>query len=381
MACYNWMEIVFAPTTRTASMSLAPSSTAQRVQRARDWLQTSEADAFLVSNDYNRRYLSGFTGTSGWLLISAASALLITDSRYTEQAGRQAQAFTVVPQAGPMAPLLLDLCKQHDFGRLAFESEHVSVATYDSYREALEDDVELIGSRGAVENLRVAKEPDEVAALQHAITIADSALAELLAWLRPGVTEKAVAWRLEVLMREGGAEGLSFPSIVAAGPNGAMPHHRPGNDVIPSDTFIVMDFGCIADGYCSDMTRTVVLGTPSPEMQAVYRLVLKAQEAAEAQVRAGMTGAEADALAREVIVSAGHGDHFGHGLGHGVGLEIHEAPRLSPLADDTPLPAGAVVSIEPGVYLPGVGGVRIEDLVLLRDDGADILTGSPKLTY
>ena len=220
-----------------------------------------------------------------------------------------------------MAPLLLDLCKQHDFGRLAFESEHVSVATYDSYREALEDDVELIGSRGAVENLRVAKNRTRWRRSSTPSRLPTTRLPSLLAWLRHGVTEKAVAWRLEVLMREGGAEGLSFPSIVAAGPNGAMPHHRPGDDIIPSDTFIVMDFGCIADGYCSDMTRTVVLGTPSPEMQAVYRLVLKAQEAAEAQVRAGMTGAEADALAREVIVSAGHGDHFGHGLGHGVGLK------------------------------------------------------------
>lgn len=359
-------------------MNPTQSSTAQRVQGVRDRLQDFEADALLVSNDYNRRYLSGFTGTSGWLLISAADALLITDSRYTEQAGRQAQAFTIAPQSGQFGPLLLDLCKQHGCARLAFESEHVSVAAYDSYREALDGEVALIGTQGLVEKLRVSKAPDEVAALQRAITIADNALTELLTWLRPGVTEKEVAWRLEVLMREGGADGLSFPSIVAAGPNGAMPHHRPGDDIIPADTFIVMDFGCIADGYCSDMTRTVMLGSPSPDLQEIYRLVFRAQANAAGQVRAGMTGVEADALARDVIVAAGHGDHFGHGLGHGVGLEIHEAPRLSPLAGDEPLPAGAVVSIEPGVYLPGVGGVRIEDLVLLRDDGADNLTGSPK---
>ena len=362
-------------------MNSPPSSTAKRLQRVRDWLLESETDGLLVSNDYNRRYVSGFTGSSGWLLISATDALLISDSRYTEQAGKQAQDFTVVPQSGQFAPLLMDLSKQHGVGRLAFESEHVSVATHNSYHEVLDGEIDLIGSQGAVENLRVSKEPDEVAALQRAITIADNALAELLTWLHPGVTEKDVAWRLEVLMREAGAEGLSFPSIVAAGPNGAMPHHRPGNDVIPRDTFIVMDFGCIADGYCSDMTRTVALGTPSPEMRAIYGLVFEAQEKAAAHVRAGMSGVEADALAREVIVAAGHGDHFGHGLGHGVGLEIHEAPRLSPLAGDTPLPEGAVVSIEPGVYLPGVGGVRIEDLVLLRKDGADVLTGSPKMTF
>ena len=362
-------------------MSNPQHATAQRVQNVRAWLQNSEADALLVSNDYNRRYLSGFTGSSGWLLIGAAAALLITDSRYTEQAGKQAQDYTVVPQVGQVAPLLLDLCKQHGYGRLAFESDHVSVAAYDTYREAFEGEVELVATQGVVEDLRVAKDTDEVAALQHAITIADNALDELLKWMRPGVTEKDVAWRLEVLMREAGAEALSFPSIVAAGPNGAMPHHRPGNDLIPHDTFIVMDFGCIAGGYCSDMTRTVALGTPTPEMQDIYRLVFKAQEAAAAQVRAGMTGVEADALAREVIKAAGHGDHFGHGLGHGVGLEIHEAPRLSPLAGDTPLPAGAVVSIEPGVYLPGVGGVRIEDLVVLREDGAEVLTGSPKMEF
>jgi Xaa-Pro aminopeptidase len=351
------------------------------VQKTRNWLRDSEADALLVSNDYNRRYLSGFTGTSGWLLISANEALLITDSRYTEQAGKQAPEFAIVPQTGSFAPLLLDLCKQNGFGRLAIESDHVSVATYESYQEKLQGEVKLVSTQGVVEDLRMSKEPDEVAALQHAITIADNALAELLKWLRPGVTERETAWRLEVLMREGGAEGLSFPSIVAAGPNGAMPHHRPGDDVIPGDTFIVMDFGCIADGYCSDMTRTVAIGTPSPEMQAIYRIVYAAQKQAAAQVRAGMTGVEADALAREIIAAAGHGDHFGHGLGHGVGLEIHEAPRLSPLAGDTPLPAGAVVSIEPGIYLPGVGGVRIEDLVLLHEDGADNLTGSPKLVY
>ncbi len=362
-------------------MSPALHSTAQRVQNVRDWLTESEADALLVSGDYNRRYLSGFTGSSGWLLIGATAALLLTDSRYTEQAGKQARDFTIVPQAGQVAPLLLDLCKQHGFGRLAFESEHVSVAIHDSYIEAFEGEVELIGTQGVVENLRVAKDADEVAALQRAITIADNALEELLAWLQPGATEKEAAWRLEILMREAGAEALSFPSIIAAGPNGAMPHHRPGSDTIPRDKFIVMDFGCVADGYCSDMTRTVALGTPSPEMQEVYRLVFKAQRAAATHVRAGMSGVEADALAREVIVAAGHGDHFGHGLGHGVGLQIHEAPRLSPLAGDTPLPAGAVVSIEPGVYLPGIGGVRIEDLVLLRDDGADTLTGSPKLEY
>lgn len=353
----------------------------RRIARLHTWLQNSEADALLVSSDYNRRYLSGFTGSSGWLLISAAEALLITDSRYTEQASKQAQAFEVVPQAGKVPSLLLDLCKQHGWKRLAFESDHVSVTDFDSYRDEFAEEVELAGSQGVVENLRVAKEPDEVAALQRAIDIADSALAELLTWLQPGVTERAVAWRLEVLMREGGAEGLSFPSIVAGGPNGAMPHHRPSDDPIPSESFIVMDFGCIADGYCSDMTRTVALGTPSPEMRAIYNLVFKAQENAEAQVHAGMTGVEADALAREVIKSAGHGDHFGHGLGHGVGLQIHEAPRLSPLAGDTPLPEGAVVSIEPGVYLPGVGGVRIEDLVLLREGGAEILTKSPKMTY
>ena len=359
----------------------ATHSTAQRVQNVRDWLSTSEVDALLVSSDYNRRYLSGFTGSSGWLIIGPAVALLITDSRYTEQAAKQAREFTVVPQAGQLASLLLDLCKQHSIGRLAFESDHVSVAAHDSYRQVLLSEVELIGSQGVVEDLRIAKDSDEVAALKRAIAIADDALDELLAWLRPGVSERDVAWRLETLMREAGAEALSFPSIVAAGPNGAMPHHRPGNDTIPRDTFVVMDFGCIADGYCSDMTRTVVLGTPSSEMQAVYRLVSRAQETASAHVRAGMSGVEADGLAREIIVAAGHGDHFGHGLGHGVGLEIHEAPRLSPLAGESPLPAGAVFSIEPGVYLPGVGGVRIEDLVLLRESGAEVLTNSPKLSF
>lgn len=362
-------------------MELTTSPVDRRIAKLHAWLHDSEADALLVSNDYNRRYLSGFTGSSGWLLISDSEALLITDSRYTEQAGKQAQAFDVVPQTGKVASLFLDLCKQHGWQRLAFESDHVSVATFDSYRDEFADEVALTGSQGVVEDIRVAKEPDEVASLQRAIDIADGALAELTTWLRPGISEKAVAWRLEVLMREGGAEGLSFPSIVAAGSNGAMPHHRPGDDLIPSDTFIVMDFGCIADGYCSDMTRTIALGTPSPEMQAIYNLVLKAQETASAQVRAGMTGVEADALAREVIKSAGHGDYFGHGLGHGVGLEIHEAPRLSPLAGEIPLPAGAVVSIEPGVYIPDLGGVRIEDLVLLRDDGAETLTGSPKMRY
>ena len=316
-------------------MSSAPSTTAQRVRNLRAWLQDSEADALLVSNDYNRRYLSGFTGTSGWLLIGAADALLITDSRYTEQAGKQAPDFTVAPLTGKLDPLLLDLCAQHGFKRLAFESEHISVDAHSSYSESLAGEIDLIGAKGVVEKLRVAKEPAEVAALRRAIAIADD----------------------------------------------AMPHHRPGDDVIPGNAFIVMDFGCIAGGYCSDMTRTVALGAPPPEMREIYRLVLHAQETAANNVRAGMSGKEADALAREIIKAAGHLDHFGHGLGHGVGLEIHEAPRLSPLVDDTPLPAGAVVSIEPGVYLPGVGGVRIEDLVLLREDGADVLTQSPKPTY
>jgi len=356
-------------------------ATSQRLGKVREWLAQSEAHALLVSDAANRRYLSGFTGSAGWLFISSKAALLLTDFRYTEQAGKQAPHYTVIQQQGKLGPLLADLCRQHGVRRLAFESQHVSYATYQEYTAALGEGVELVPSSGVVERLRMVKDAEEITAIRKAVQIGDMALAEIAKWLKPGMTEKQVAWRLEVVMREAGAEGLSFPPIVARGPSAAMPHHRPSDDMIQRDEFIILDFGCVADGYCSDMTRTLVLGKPSEEMRAVYRLVLHAQLYAEAHIHAGMTNVEADALARDIIKAAGHGDHFGHGLGHGVGLQIHEAPRLSPLAEAEPLPPGVVVSVEPGIYLPNVGGVRIEDLVVVRHGGVEVLTQSPKAEW
>jgi Xaa-Pro aminopeptidase len=350
----------------------------ERLESLRQKLQERGLDAFLVSQPENRRYVSGFTGSAGYVVATPAEAFLLVDFRYTEQAGRQAPGFEVRRVTGRLEEDLPKLLPELGGRRWAFESAHVTVSLYEKVRPLFEQaGIVLEGLEGVVESIRAVKDEQEQEFLRRAIRLTDEAFAHFLAWVRPGVTELEAAWEIEKYIREHGGEELSFPTIVGGGPNGAMPHHETGDRPLQAGEPIVIDMGAVCGGYHADMTRTIVLGEPDERFWSIYSLVRTAQERAEAGIRAGASGVEVDRLAREVIANAGYGDNFGHGLGHGVGLATHEPLRLSALSTDT-LPVGATLTVEPGIYLPGWGGVRIEDVVLVHEDHAEVLTGSTK---
>jgi Xaa-Pro aminopeptidase len=350
----------------------------ERLARLRRALDEVEAEAFFVTQPQNRRYLSGFTGSTGWLMITPKRALIITDFRYFEQVEREVTGFELVQVKPTYKAALRDLLAELGAQRVAFESQHVTVAQLHEW-SADSEHVEWVSTSHVVETLRQVKDTCELDALRRAVALADEAWMAVLATVQPGrTTEKDMAWNLEVAMRTRGAEKPAFDIIVAAGPNGALPHARPSERVIDAGEPVVVDMGCVVDGYHSDMTRTVCWGEPPEDYRAVWDLVLRAQEAAEAGIHAGMEGAQADRLARDLIEEAGYGEHFGHGLGHGVGLAVHERPNAGRTAEGV-LPAGAVMTVEPGIYLPGRFGVRIEDIVLIGEEGVDVLTGSPKV--
>jgi Xaa-Pro aminopeptidase len=353
----------------------------KRAQRLREALDTHGLDAILISQPENRRYLSGFTGSAGFLLVTADRAVLATDFRYYEQVSRQAPGWELAKITGYFQDLLPGLLADLGVKRLGFESQHVTVDELYTWSAAVEG-IEWLPLKKTVETIRAVKDEGEIEALRRAVQITDAAFAHLVGVIRPGMTEVEVAWQIESFMRTHGANKVAFDLIVAAGPNGALPHARPGDRVIQPGEPIVIDIGCAVDGYCSDMTRTICIGTsgaraPSPKYLEIWNLVLQAQEAAETGIHAGVTGAEADALARDVIRDAGYAEFFGHGLGHGVGLAVHEDPRASRLWPAA-FEAGMTLTVEPGIYLPGEFGVRIEDLVVIREGGVEILTGTPK---
>lgn len=335
-------------------------------------------DAMLVTGEANRRYLSGFTGTAATLLISKQDRRLVTDSRYTEQATRQATGFDVIENVDTLG-VVAAWVGERSIGRLGVESEHTSLKQHRELVERLVDEaheIPVVPLDGSVEDQRVAKDEAELALLREAVRLADDVMAAAGDTVAAGMTERELSLELERLIREAG-DGPSFPTIVAGGPNAAMAHHSPGLRPIGAGEPVIVDLGVRLDGYCSDITRTFTAGTADARFEEIYGIVLEAQLATEAGTRAGMTGREADSLARQVIGNAGYGEYFGHGTGHGVGLEIHEAPTLSPRGSGS-LAAGAVVSVEPGIYLPDWGGVRIEDLVVIEADGVDVLTQARK---
>ncbi len=351
---------------------------AARLARLRAKLTETGADALLVSQPENRAYLSGFSGSSGWLLLTADRALIATDFRYYEQVGLECPGYELVKVTTNLAEVLPGMVAETGVRRLAFEADHATFADVQDWSKAASE-VEWAPTKGVGVGLRGIKDAAEIATLRRAIALADDALAAGLARLRPGMTELDLSWIIESYMRTHGAQSVSFELIIACGPNGARPHAHATDAPIVAGEPIVIDMGARVAGYCSDLTRTVCLGQPNdPErFWAVYDTVLRAQMAAEAAIRPGMTGQEADAVARDLITAAGYGPNFGHGLGHGVGLAVHEEPRLSRLGVGA-LAAGHVVTVEPGIYLPGWGGVRIEDIVLVTENGAEVLTRAPK---
>ena len=336
-------------------------------------------DAMLLTGEANRFYASGFHsyGTDGVALVTAKKAYYFTDSRYPEAALRYVQGAEVreIGHGRGYGALLEEAVTEQHIRRMGFEDAYMTVQDHERYRKALSCD--LVPATDLLWQLRMVKDEEELEAMVAAQRIAERALEDILEEIRPGVTEKEIAARLQYLMLHYGASDMSFDPIVVSGPNGSLPHGVPSEKTIQQGEFVTMDFGCVYHGYCSDMTRTVAVGFATEEMQTVYQTVLSAQEAGIAAARAGLTGREVDGAARAVISAAGYGAYFGHSFGHGVGVEIHEAPNASPM-NEKPLPAGAVISAEPGIYLPGRLGVRIEDVILLTEDGCRNLTKAPK---
>jgi Xaa-Pro aminopeptidase len=344
-----------------------------RGDRLLELIAERELDQLFVSDLVNVRYLTGFTGTNGACLIGAAGRIFFTDFRYTERAEREVGEEWERPEAERE---LVPQIAARMSGKVGFEDAKLSVRQLARLEAATGEEVDLVPAGDLVEQLRAVKEPEEVEQMATAAELADDVFRWALEQGLAGRTERDVARATEARIRELGAEP-SFPPIVAAGENGALPHAEPGEREIGAGELVVFDMGAQLDGYCSDGTRTFATGEPGDEAREVYDLVLAAQLAGLAALRPGATGKEVDAVAREMITEAGHGDHFGHGLGHGVGLEIHEGPRLATTSEDE-LRDGNAVTVEPGIYLPGRFGVRIEDLVIVEADGYRNLSGTPK---
>ena len=355
-------------------------SNQDRIDRLRKGMAEESLDAFLVTSAENRHYFSGFRGSAGYLWITKDDAMLATDFRYTEQAALQAPDFRIVRISGGLG-WLKDAVRGAGAQRIGFEAGDMAVGTFNSIRDAtkgMRPKRELVPTTSLADEIRAVKEPGEVLVLTEAILIADRAMEAVGAKLKPGLTERDVAWMLEREMREGGADALSFDTIVASGPNGAKPHHKPTDRKLEKGDGITIDMGALYQGYCSDITRTFVLGQADPKFREVYDTVLAAMETAEATAIAGMTGQEVDGLARKVIEDAGYGEAFGHSLGHGIGVAVHEFPRVGPMSGKQIIEDGMVFSVEPGIYLTGWGGVRIEDLVVMENGHPRVLTTAHK---
>lgn len=349
-----------------------------RLQNLRSRLKKLKCDALVVSHLTNVRYLCGYTGTSGLVLVFGDTTYFITDFRYRTQAQEQVGGHAKIAIADKgLWKEAARIIKKEKLERVGFESEHTSVASWEEIRKLLEPTASPVSTLRAVEELRLFKEAGELAILREAVKIADDTLAEVLGIMRPGLSEREVAAAIENGIRARGGSGLSFDTIVASGARGALPHGVASDKILEHGDMVTIDMGARYNDYCSDMTRTVCLGRANAEQKKIYEITYRAQVAASDALRPGLGCKEADAIARKIIDDAGYKDNFGHGLGHGVGIDIHEAPRLSRLGKGE-LKAGMIVTCEPGIYISEFGGVRIEDMLLITDSGAEILTGTPK---
>ncbi len=351
-----------------------------RLERLRQRLEEEGLDAILISQEENCRYFSGFTGSAGFLLISEKSAILATDFRYIEQAKSQSPGFEIFRIAGEPPKWFPELVSSLDIKRIGFEANDLSVATYRKLVATAGEagDKELVPTEEIVESLRAVKDDEELKLIMRAVEISDAAFEEFSSLLHPGMTEKEAAWEIERTLREKGSESVPFDIIVASGPNSALPHHKPTDRAILSGEPLVIDMGARVAGYSSDLSRTICLGNTDEKFEKIYDLVLGAQLTTTATIEAGMRGEQADSLARIVIEQGGYGENFGHGLGHGVGLAPHEAPRLGRDSEDV-LAEGMVFTIEPGIYISGWGGVRIEDVVVLEKGRVKVLSKAKRI--
>jgi Xaa-Pro aminopeptidase len=336
----------------------------------------------MVLNGENRRFLSGFTGadaqldeSAGALFINGNNLILATDSRYDLQASAEAEGFEIFCYKKGLAKAMPQICKNIDVKRLGFETSRLTYKQYHEILSALSSDntdIELVPTENIVEDIRLIKDPDEIEKTGQALQIAENAFLNVLKELKPGVSEKDIAWLLEKEMRESGADALSFPSIVAAGANSALPHAIPGGRTVKEGEPVLFDWGAVLHGYCSDTSRTTILGNAGNEFNKVFHTVVEAQKLAIEAIRDGVSSKQIDQIARNHIENMGYKGKFGHGLGHGTGLAVHEGPVLSPLKE-TILRSGMLVTVEPGIYIPEWGGIRVENQVVVREDGAEVL--------
>ncbi len=334
-------------------------------------------DGLIVLQPENRRWVSGFTGSSGVVVVGRqGQPVFLTDFRYTQQAGKQCQGYEIVRHGQQLTVDIKAVLERLAIKKLGFEKDYITVGQHTKWTSEMEG-IELIPLEDILLDLRAVKDPEELELLAQAAAIADKAFTHILGFLRPGLSERRVALELERHMQDLGASGPSFDTIVASGVRSSMPHGVASDKLLEENDFITMDFGCVYKGYCSDMTRTVVLGKASPRQREVYEIVLEAQLAGVEGIRAGITGKEADSVARDIIAAKGYGEQFGHGLGHGVGLAIHESPRAGATSEDI-LAVNNLVTVEPGIYLPDWGGVRIEDTVVVQEGGCRNLMTSAK---
>ncbi|WLV23540.1 Xaa-Pro peptidase family protein [Aciduricibacillus chroicocephali] len=347
----------------------------EKLKKLRERFADAGVDGMLITSPVNRRYISGFTGTAGAVLITAKDALFITDFRYTEQAEAQVKGFKVIEMKGTMNAEINQFIKELGIKHLGFEKLHVTFGEHESFKKVFE--TELIPVGGIIEEIRLIKTDEELSIMKKAAQIADDAFEYIQTKIAPGVREIEIANELEFFMRRQGATSSSFDIIVASGWRSAMPHGVASNKEIKSGELVTLDFGALYEGYCSDITRTVAVGEISDELDKIYHTVLEAQLRGVEGIKPGMTGKEADALTRDVINNAGYGKYFGHSTGHGLGMDVHEQPSLSHRTE-TKLVPGMVVTVEPGIYVPEVGGCRIEDDILITQNGNERLTKSKK---
>lgn len=343
---------------------------AARRERLAPRLDELGIDALLVTRLVNVRYLTGFTGTNGQLVVGPHFGVFLTDSRYEDQSKRQVSGLALEVYPHRFSQALAAVSSANGIKRLGFEATGVTFKTWQELKAI--DGLELVPTEDLIERLRWTKDAEEIALIERAQAVTDEAFERVTTKLVEGITERAATFELEAAMRDAGADAVGFPTICAFGENAAEPHHGPGDRPLAHGDVVKLDFGCTVDGYHSDMTRTVAFGEPDPQLREIHELVLRAQEAGRSAVRAGARAGDVDAAARTLIREAGFGDRFGHSLGHGIGLEVHEGPTLRDGSDDV-LPEGTVVTVEPGIYVPGLGGVRIEDMVVAEADGSRAL--------
>lgn len=346
-----------------------------RIKNVQIKVQEANIDALLVTNMYNIRYLANFTGTTGLIVVTRDNAYFVTDFRYTEQAAEQAKGFTIIQNEGLIYNEVAEIIKTDKIEKLGFEEENITFATYQKINDLIS--CELVPTSGIVEKLREVKSEEEIEIMQQAVNIAEKAYNYILGYIKPGMTEIQVANELDFYMRNLGATGVSFDTIVASGVRSAMPHGVASDKVIEEGDMVTIDFGCYYKGYASDMTRTFAVGDPGEKLKEIYAIVQEANQRVTEQAKAGMTGAELDAIARDYITEQGYGPQFGHTTGHGLGLEVHEMPSIS-FRNNEKLVENNVVTNEPGIYIAGLGGVRIEDDLVIKENGNINLMSSAK---